>query len=198
MKAIEEKQKLFNVVILVIIVFAVYFLCIYNKVAEVEILSFSDLHAPIDKKKLNTSQFITAIKDWTNENTIIVSGGDNYFGDLTSNLLYGMPIIDLLKTIKLDVSAVGNNEFIWGFDILKKLNEEILHISSNVLCKNTNKYVFQPYFIKNINGINVAFIGLTTQETLDQVQKKYIENFIFVDPVDSVKKIINKVKKNLI
>ena len=167
-----------------------------NKVINVNIIFFNDFHGAVENQKLGASKFIQAIKEWSNKNTIVVSGGDNFYGEAISNLLYGEPVAKMFKEIKLTASAVGNHDLTWGIEKMYELEEtmDAPFISANIYTNN-NYRLFKPYIIKKINGVKVAFIGLTTQNTKIQGNINIVKNLVFADPVLSIKNTIAQVKK---
>jgi len=87
---------------------------------EITILSINDFHGALAPagKNVGAVKLVDAIKTEKAKNpegTIIVSAGDNYQGSAMSNLLYGEPVSAMFKEMGLELSAVGNHEFDWGF-----------------------------------------------------------------------------------
>nr|MDQ3082157.1 5'-nucleotidase C-terminal domain-containing protein [Gemmatimonadota bacterium] len=52
--------------------------------------------------------------------TILVDGGDLFQGTLASNLAYGRPVVEYYNRMGYVAAAVGNHEFDWGQDTLRK------------------------------------------------------------------------------
>jgi 2',3'-cyclic-nucleotide 2'-phosphodiesterase/3'-nucleotidase len=67
-------------------------------------------------------------------------------------------------------------------------------LSANTYYYNTDKYLFKPYKIENINGLRIGIIGLTTPGV--SIWSKNIVNgkYYFEDILKSTQKIINEVK----
>ena len=94
--------------------------------------------------------------------------GDHIQGDTLGILTQGEGIIKIMNKLSYDVAILGNHEFDYKIDVLKSLSEKINcgYISTNY-CYNKNKTaIFDEYVIKEASDKKIAFIGLTTPETL--------------------------------
>ena len=94
--------------------------------------------------------------------------GDHIQGDTLGILTQGEAIIKIMNKLSYDVAILGNHEFDYKIDVLKSLSEKINcgYISTNY-CYNKNKTtIFDEYVIKEAGDKKIAFIGLTTPETL--------------------------------
>lgn len=175
-----------------------FFIALYSnyRTVRVEVISFNDFHGAIESQsEVGASKFAYAIKQWSNSNTLIVSAGDNYNGEALSNLLYGKPVSNIFKEIGVDVSAVGNHEFDWGLDKIQGWQKDMnaSFVSANIFYSN-GKELFKPYIIKEVNGIKVAFIGLTTQEARFKSDQNIVKDLNFEDPVIIAEKFTKELK----
>lgn len=173
---------------------------------DVNVISFNDFHGALidngpNDKNPGAAKFVQAIKDTQAKlpNNVVVSAGDNYTGSSLSNLLYGKPVNDMLKLIGIKASAVGNHEFDWGLGYFTVWQQDMgaPYLSANIVYKDTQNPIdfAKPYLIVNVAGINVAFIGLTTQETAYKTKPDNVANFTFEDPVAIAKRYVPIVKK---
>jgi 5'-nucleotidase / UDP-sugar diphosphatase len=168
--------------------------------STVNILFFNDYHGQVIEKKdkfAGLVKFVSYIDNYkkNNKNTIIVAGGDNYQGSVVSNLTRGAVINKMFKLIGLTASAVGNHEFDWGLKFFPKWQTtgDFTYLAANVYNKVTGKPVSwaKPYKIVNINGFNVAFIGLSTLETPKTTLKENVKNLNFVSPSNAAQECID-------
>ena len=185
-----------------LIIFSATFL-IYSAEKEIVILSFNDFHGSLapSGKNVGAAKFVDSLKTERAKNpegTIIVSAGDNYQGSAMSNLLYGEPISAMLKEAGVELSAVGNHEFDWGIERIRKWSEDgnLTFVCANIYDKRTDEPVdwAEPYVIIEREGVNVGFIGLATPETAYKTLKENVENYEFRDPVKSLSQWVPEVQ----
>jgi 5'-nucleotidase/UDP-sugar diphosphatase len=68
-------------------------------------------------------------------------------------------------------------------------------LSANIYDKETGKRLFQPYQIFEQQGIKIAVIGLTTEDTAKIGNPEYISGIDFRDPKSEAKKLIAELKE---
>ncbi len=111
----------------------------------------------------------TAVESFraANDNTIFAAAGD-LIGASTfeSFIQQDNPTIDALNAAGLDVSAAGNHEFDAGWaDLRDRVQDRAQweYISANVWDTDTNDYALAPYWVKDVDGVSVGFIGAVTE-----------------------------------
>ncbi len=131
-------------------------------------------------------------------NFLIISGGDNFMGQSISTFSKGESMIEVMNGMGYDVTTVGNHEFDLGVDVLKQRAEQanFSYLSCNIVDKATGKIpdYITPFLIKEIGGVKIAILGLTTVSTSYEVRKEYIENFEFLDYTEALNKWVPEVK----
>ncbi len=129
------------------------------------------------------------------ENHLWIDGGDVLHGSDLAILSQGEAMIELLNKKGLDILVPGNHEFDYGTERLleleKKFNGKM--IASNVYYKNTNKRVFKPYIIENVQESKVLFIGLTTEEINSKVYAPMVADIEVRNPSKELELIISEV-----
>jgi 2',3'-cyclic-nucleotide 2'-phosphodiesterase/3'-nucleotidase len=158
-----------------------------------DIIEITDFHGTMEDTKGNPVAAVMAknIKDIINDNpsrTLIVSGGDNYQGSILSNMLKGTPVMNAFNNIGVAVSALGNHEFDWGLATVTGpgiTNYPI--ICSNLLYKDTNKRVLEPYEIFEKDGVKIAVVGAVTKELPNIVLADHIKDYDVGCIVDNVR-----------
>lgn len=174
----------------------------------ITIFSVNDFHGKLDHNDTYNSLYpgITILlnevnqlkKAYSEKDTIIVAGGDNYVGSVLSFATRGAPVSDMYKAMGVVASAVGNHELDWGqgnFEVWQK-SGGFSYVACNIFDKNTNKIVSwaKPFVMIERDGVKIAFIGLTTIETETIVSKKKISNLEFRDPAASAQPWIDYLK----
>ncbi len=95
--------------------------------------------------------------------SLLLDGGDTWQGSYTAMKTNGQDMVDACKLLGVDVMT-GHWEFTLGADRVKEVIEKdfkgkLDFVAQNVKTLDFGDQVFQPYVIKQINGIPVAIIG---------------------------------------
>ena len=108
--------------------------------------------------------------------TILVDDGDAVQGELMGTVTKGEAMIKLMNEMKYDVVIPGNHEFDYGMEQFNKLVEmaDFPYISCNLTKE--GELVFEPYIIKEAAGKRIAFVGVTTPETLSSSMPSNFKN----------------------
>ncbi|MFB1085966.1 bifunctional UDP-sugar hydrolase/5'-nucleotidase UshA [Vibrio diabolicus] len=127
---------------------------------------------------------------------LLLSGGDINTGVPESDLQDAEPDFKGMSKIGYDAMALGNHEFDNPLDVLFKQQEwaSFPMLSANIYDKNTGRRLFQPYAMFNKQGIKIAVIGLTTEDTAKLGNPEFIEQIDFRDPKEEAKNLIAELK----
>lgn len=179
-----------------------------KKTVNIQILATSDLHGKFmdydyaqgEESVGGLNQIATLVKEAKSENpnTLVVDNGDTIQGNY--NHLFTNkenPMMVAMNAIGYDVFSLGNHEFNQGMD---NLNNVISQANKNlhVLCGNlyrNGERVFNPYTIKNVDGVKVAIIGVVTPHIM-QWDSQNLKGYEAKNPTEEVKKIIGEIKSN--
>lgn len=154
---------------------------------EINIITLNDFHGNLMESGKNIGMvkmvgYINGLKA-SNPNTMVVSAGDNYQGSALSNLTYGAPVNDMFKALDVVASAVGNHEFDWGSDRIANWGKQggFPFLAANICDKTTGEPVSwaKPYIIREVDGVKIAFIGLTTVESAHTTKAENVANIEF-------------------
>jgi 5'-nucleotidase len=147
--------------------------------------------------------------------SLTVAAGDLIGGSpALSGLFHDEPSVESLNALGLDVSSVGNHEFDEGVTELLRMQKGGCHpvdgcyfpdqpyagadfqwLSANVVEEKTGKTPLPPYWIKNVNGIKVGFIGMTLEATDTLVAAAGIQGYDFKDEVATANKLVPQLKR---
>ena len=147
---------------------------------QITILGTTDLHGninPIDyyTNKADNRGFAkvaTLIKRVRKEqpNTLLVDSGDTIQGSplesfhSRKNNTRTDPMMLVMSSLGYDAMAVGNHEYNFGLKVLEKARGEAKFpwLSGNTYEKGTERTHYQPYIVKEMAGVKIGILGLTT------------------------------------
>lgn len=120
---------------------------------------------------------------------ITVDAGDAIQGEAIGSTSEGAAIVDIMNTVGYDYGVPGNHEFDYGLDRFLEIasgddaEAQYEYLSCNFIDLQTGETVFAPYDIVEMNGENVAFVGISTPETYTKSTPTYFQdengNFIY-------------------
>lgn len=130
---------------------------------------------------------------------LVLSGGDVNTGVPESDLQDAEPDFMAMNSIRYDAMAVGNHEFDNPLSILEKQREwaKFPMISANIYDKASGKRYFDPYKVFKLdNGLKVAVLGLTTEDTAQLVDPNNVQTLEFRDPTTEAAKLGQEIRSN--
>ncbi|MDA0126946.1 bifunctional UDP-sugar hydrolase/5'-nucleotidase UshA [Vibrio sp. MarTm2] len=129
--------------------------------------------------------------------SLLLSGGDINTGVPESDLQDAEPDFKGMSKIGYDAMALGNHEFDNPLDVLEKQIEwaNFPMLSANIYDKKTGERMFQAYEMFELQGIKVAVIGLTTEDTQKIGNPEFIGGIDFRDPKEEAKQLIAELQK---
>ena len=151
---------------------------------DLVILYTSDVHCCVDQGFGYVG--LKAVRDSleaAGNYTLLVDDGDSIQGEPLGTMTTGEADIDLMNAVGYDIAIPGNHEFDYGMDRFLELTEkaEFPYISCNF--NKEGELVFDPYIIKEFDGVKIGFVGVTTPKTLTSSTPKYFQdengNFIY-------------------
>lgn len=131
-------------------------------------------------------------------NLLVLSGGDINTGVPESDMVHAEPDFLGMNEVGYDAMAVGNHEFDNPLDILLKQRDEwakFPFLSANIYYKDTGKRVFEPYKIFERQGLKIAVIGLTTDDTPRLGSEEKLAGLNFTNPQTEIRKILAEIKE---
>jgi 2',3'-cyclic-nucleotide 2'-phosphodiesterase / 3'-nucleotidase len=151
-----------------------------SKRVHIVVLGTTDLHGnlfPVDyytnkADNRGLAKISTLIKQvrQENENVLLIDSGDTiqgtpleYYHNKKNNQPPD-PMMLAMNALNYDSMTVGNHEYNFGLKVLEKARgeAEFPWLSANTYDKGTNQTHYKPYIIKEIAGVRIGVLGLTT------------------------------------
>ena len=185
--------------------------CWFGDKSDVTILYTNDVHTYIDKQAPQlTYAAIAALKksyEDAGKKVLLVDAGDHVQGTAYGSMDEGASIIKLMNAAGYDVATPGNHEFDYGMDRAKELmkDADFPYLSCNWMDLRTGLRVLPSVKVFVRGGVRIAFVGITTPETItkstpayfmNKAQNKYIYDILGGEDgqklYDAVQKAIDK------
>lgn len=192
---------------------------------DLQLLAFNDYHGhvqageagTVDGQEAGGGQYLATklsqLRDG-NENSLTVAAGDLIGGSpFFSGLFHDEPSVESLNALGLDVSSVGNHEFDEGVPELLRMQDGGCHpvdgcyfpeqpyagadfqwLAANVQ-NDQGKTPLPPYWVKNVDGVKVGFIGMTLEGTDALVSADGVQGWNFLDEAETANKLVPVLKR---
>lgn len=141
------------------------------------------------------------------ENTIVIDGGDCFQGGGVAALSEGRALVPLMDRIGYDLILPGNWEVIYGKEAMLK---NLGGYRANKVCANMyhaafpqganlasdpnaalrGELIFPPYWIKQVAGVKIGFIGYNDPLTFRRQSPAYSYGISYTRPEENVAKYI--------
>ncbi|MFA5734393.1 MAG: bifunctional metallophosphatase/5'-nucleotidase, partial [Proteiniphilum sp.] len=128
--------------------------------------------------------------------TIIVDGGDLIQGSGYAAASKGKIFPDIVRQMNYDLLLPGNWEVVYGKEIMMEVmnNYHTNVIAQNMRHEESGKQLFPPYWIREIDGIRIGFVGINDPDIPFRQAPSYSDGILFNDLDNSVEEVIRKVK----
>ena len=151
------------------------------------VLYTNDVHCATDGYSYLAAYRAQLIED--GYDVITVDAGDAIQGEAIGSTSEGAAIVDIMNTVGYDYGVPGNHEFDYGLERFLEIatgdepEAQYKYLSCNFVDLQTDETVLAPYDIVEMNGENVAFVGISTPETYTKSTPTYFQdengNFIY-------------------
>jgi len=128
---------------------------------------------------------------------LLLSGGDINTGIPESDLQDAEPDFRGMSMIGYDAMAIGNHEFDKPMSVLRQQEKwaNFPLLSANIYQKSTGERLFKPYAMFDPQGVKIAVIGLTTDDTAKIGNPAFFTDIEFRAPAVEAGKLIEELKK---
>ncbi|WP_434756668.1 5'-nucleotidase C-terminal domain-containing protein [Paenibacillus amylolyticus] len=169
---------------------------------HITILHTNDMHArAVEQSPAMGFAKVAGIVDKyrsENPNTLLLDAGDAVHGTTFATLVRGESIAQVMNEIGYQAMVPGNHEFNYGSERLVELSKMMKFpmLSANVKKKDGTR-LFEPYLIKEIDGVKIGIITLTTPETMYKTNPKNVEGLQITDPSAEAKVLVNEIRSKV-
>ncbi len=125
--------------------------------------------------------------------SLFLAAGDMIQGDNWANLFEGASVVELLNALQVDAMVLGNHEFDFGQEVLKKRLKEA---KFPVLAANLQGLSgIQPAVVKQVGGIKVAILGVITPDTAVTTHPRNVTGLTFTSPEAAVREHLPRLRR---
>lgn len=176
---------------------------------EISVLNTTDLHGHVlpctDYNNrtnvgglLRCSTLIHQLRE-EHPNTLLLDCGDLYQGGAESYLTEGRIMIRALDWLHYDAWVLGNHEFDWGLEKMKRLIDasSTPMLAANIISRPGRPHPFprvQPYLIREVDGVKIAIVGLITPGVPTWSTPDLLGDALFERSIDALKRVMPAVR----
>ncbi len=181
-------KKLISILLVTVMLLSIVSSTVFAQAQETVVLYTNDIHCAIDDYPVLAAYRAELLSQ--GKNVITVDAGDAIQGEVIGALTQGEAIVDIMNTVGYDYAVPGNHEFDYGMEHFLDLAQnkaDYDYISSNFHFLTSSSPVFAAYEIEDFGDYQVAFIGISTPETITKSTPEYFKdengNFIYGFPM---------------
>jgi len=133
----------------------------------------------------------------TRPNSLLLDGGDTWQGSATSLWTDGQDMVDACLMLGVD-AMTAHWEFTYGASRVSEIIDKSLHgkmdfLAQNVIDTEWEEPVFQPYTLREMNGVQVAIIGQAFPYTPIANPRYMVPDWSFGIRDDELQKVVDRV-----
>jgi len=131
-----------------------------------------------------------------NKNVLLIDSGDTiqgtpleYYHNKKNNSPAD-PMMLAMNALNYDAMTVGNHEYNFGLQVLEKARHEARFpwLSANTYDKGSGHTHYQPYIVKEVDGVRIGVLGLTTPGIPNWENAPNYAGLEFREPLSEAKK----------
>lgn len=147
---------------------------------KLTILHSNDMHGDflaeqIDEKLVGGVSFLSGYVNMVRrqeKNVLYAIAGDMFRGSVIDSEYKGVSTIGIMNLLGPDVATIGNHEVDYGLSHLLFLEKcaNFPIINANFHIRANRRRLFQPFYIAEMDGMKILFIGIITEDILAQTK----------------------------
>ena len=172
---------------------------------DIVVLYTNDVHCAIDNN-IGYAGLATYKAEMEKDNfVVLVDAGDAIQGDTIGK---GEYLVDIMNEVGYDFCVLGNHEFDYGTDVLSSLLEKAKaqYLNATITYTGNGKNLLAktvPYAIERYGFLDVAFIGVSTPESITKSTPRYFmegDEFVYdfaagEDLYKTVQSVVDEVRE---
>ena len=138
---------------------------------------------------------IKKIRGERGHETLLIDAGDICDGTPFSTVYHGDADIAVMNALHYDFACPGNHEYNNSLEQVKKMRDSahFPFISANSKIKADGLLLYQPYIIREIGGVKIAFFGLLT---IDAQTYPAAKNDLTLElPLEAAKRLVPELRR---
>ena len=175
---------------------------------DIVVLYTNDVHCSIDNN-IGYAGLATYKAEMEKDNfVVLVDAGDAIQGDTIGTVSKGEYLVDIMNEVGYDFCVLGNHEFDYGTDVLSSLLEKAKaqYLNATITYTGNGKNLLAktvPYAIERYGFLDVAFIGVSTPESITKSTPRYFmegDEFVYdfaagEDLYKTVQSVVDEVRE---
>ena len=198
----KTPRRLITLVFIGAFFLASYFFYKKFAIKTITIYHTNDVHGHIlPSKGVGGSAILASFLKMQKKPYLLLDSGDVFQGTPEGDLPNGEAVIKIMNELDYDAMTVGNHEFDKGQPQLKKLVEmaNFSVLGANVIDKRTRTTVswLDPYFIKEVSGLKIGILGLTTSAAPYITMPDVLKGLGFQKEIEAAKKFVPELRQKV-
>ena len=175
---------------------------------DIVVLYTNDVHCAIDNN-IGYAGLASYKAEMEKDNfVVLVDAGDAIQGDTIGTVSKGEYLVDIMNEVGYDFCVLGNHEFDYGTDVLSSLLEKAKaqYLNATITYTGNGKNLLAktvPYAIERYGFLDVAFIGVSTPESITTSTPRYFmegDEFVYdfaagEDLYKTVQSVVDEVRE---
>lgn len=173
----KRTKRIISMLLSAVVLLSALSISAYAAETETVILYTNDVHCAIDDYPVLAAYRAELMAQ--GKNVVVVDAGDAIQGEIVGSMTKGEAVVEIMSAVGYDYAVPGNHEFDYGMDTLLDLAQnkaQFDYISSNFIYIPEITPVFKPYDIKDFGDYQIAFVGISTPDTVTSSTPEYFKD----------------------
>lgn len=173
----KRTKRFISILLSAVVLLSALSISAYAAETETVILYTNDVHCAIDDYPVLAAYRAELMAQ--GKNVVVVDAGDAIQGEIVGSMTKGEAVVEIMSAVGYDYAVPGNHEFDYGMDTLLDLAQnkaQFDYISSNFIYIPEITPVFKPYDIKDFGDYQIAFVGISTPDTITSSTPEYFKD----------------------